>query len=106
MIVGGKLLSYDSRAPPQIQQHASSSSATLRASYTSFRKQPEASRLFLPTMKYVALLSGGKDSCYNLLHCSRNAHKLVAAASLRPEQGKGPLTSTFCTDHFSIPGVR
>lgn len=57
-------------------------------------------------MKYVALLSGGKDSCYNLLHCSRNAHKLVAAASLRPEQGKGPLTSTFCTDHFSIPGVR
>jgi diphthine-ammonia ligase len=41
-------------------------------------------------MKYVALLSGGKDSCYNLLHCSHNGHELVAAASLGPENGKGP----------------
>jgi diphthamide synthase (EF-2-diphthine--ammonia ligase) len=41
-------------------------------------------------MKYVALLSGGKDSCYNLLHCSKNNHVLVAAASLGPEHGKGP----------------
>jgi hypothetical protein len=40
-------------------------------------------------MKYIALLSGGKDSCYNLLHCHRNGHELVAAASLRPEPGKG-----------------
>lgn len=40
-------------------------------------------------MKYVELLSGGKDSCYNLLHCHRNGHELVAAASLGPEQGKG-----------------
>lgn len=40
-------------------------------------------------MKYVALLSGGKDSCFNLLHCQKNGHQLVAAASLRPEQGKG-----------------
>lgn len=40
-------------------------------------------------MKYVALLSGGKDSCFNLLHCQKNGHELVAAASLRPEQGKG-----------------
>ncbi|KAK7695941.1 hypothetical protein QCA50_000580 [Cerrena zonata] len=44
-------------------------------------------------MKYVALLSGGKDSCYNLLHCSRNGHELVAAASLRPEQGKDEIDS-------------
>jgi diphthine-ammonia ligase len=42
-------------------------------------------------MKYVALLSGGKDSCYNLLHCSRNGHELIAAASLGPEHGKGPI---------------
>ena len=45
---------------------------------------------FALPMKYVALLSGGKDSCYNLLHCSRNGHDLVAAASLGPEHGKGP----------------
>ncbi|RPD67264.1 hypothetical protein L227DRAFT_582593 [Lentinus tigrinus ALCF2SS1-6] len=44
-------------------------------------------------MKYVALLSGGKDSCYNLLHCARNGHQLVAAASLGPEQGKEELDS-------------
>ena len=52
-------------------------------------------------MKYLALLSGGKDSCYNILHCARNGHELVAAASLGPEQGKGsaihkllPMTSS------------
>lgn len=42
------------------------------------------------TMKYLALLSGGKDSCYNLVHCAQNGHELVAAASLGPEPGKGP----------------
>lgn len=46
-------------------------------------------------MKYVALLSGGKDSCYNLLHCNRNGHELLAAASLGPEHGKGPATHLF-----------
>lgn len=40
-------------------------------------------------MKYVALLSGGKDSCFNLVHCKLNGHELVAAASLRPADGKG-----------------
>ncbi|KAI0068768.1 hypothetical protein BV25DRAFT_1986338 [Artomyces pyxidatus] len=44
-------------------------------------------------MKYVALLSGGKDSCYNLLHCRKNGHELVAAASLGPEAGKEELDS-------------
>ncbi|KAM5540426.1 hypothetical protein V8D89_005884 [Ganoderma adspersum] len=44
-------------------------------------------------MKYVALLSGGKDSCYNLSHCAKNGHELVAAASLGPEQGKEELDS-------------
>lgn len=44
-------------------------------------------------MKYLALLSGGKDSCYNLVHCAQNGHELVAAASLRPEPGKGPAYS-------------
>jgi diphthine-ammonia ligase len=40
-------------------------------------------------MKIVALLSGGKDSCYNLVHCVRNHHEIIAAASLGPEKGKG-----------------
>ncbi|KAF8897662.1 hypothetical protein BD779DRAFT_1608204 [Infundibulicybe gibba] len=44
-------------------------------------------------MKYVALLSGGKDSCYNLLHCAQHGHELIAAASLGPEPGKEELDS-------------
>ena len=40
-------------------------------------------------MKVVALLSGGKDSCYNLLHCVHNGHTIVAAATLSPPSGKG-----------------
>lgn len=44
-------------------------------------------------MKYLALLSGGKDSCYNLLHCAKNGHELIAAASLAPESGKEELDS-------------
>ncbi|KAF9476485.1 hypothetical protein BDN70DRAFT_882307 [Pholiota conissans] len=44
-------------------------------------------------MQYLALLSGGKDSCYNLVHCAHNGHELVAAASLGPEPGKEELDS-------------
>ncbi|KAH9038864.1 hypothetical protein EDB84DRAFT_1478816 [Lactarius hengduanensis] len=44
-------------------------------------------------MKYIALLSGGKDSCYNLVHCQKNGHELVAAASLGPDHGKEELDS-------------
>ncbi|KAF8450552.1 hypothetical protein L210DRAFT_3608875 [Boletus edulis BED1] len=44
-------------------------------------------------MKYVALLSGGKDSCFNLLHCQRNHHQLIAAATLSPQSGKDEIDS-------------
>ncbi|KAG1833394.1 hypothetical protein EV424DRAFT_1365178 [Suillus variegatus] len=44
-------------------------------------------------MKYVALLSGGKDSCYNLSHCNANDHQLVAAATLSPQSGKDEIDS-------------
>ncbi|KAH9062846.1 hypothetical protein EDB87DRAFT_1710829, partial [Lactarius vividus] len=44
-------------------------------------------------MRYIALLSGGKDSCYNLVHCQKNGHELVATASLGPEHGKEELDS-------------
>ena len=51
-------------------------------------------------MKYVGLLSGGKDSCFNLLHCERNRHELVAVASLGPPDGKGSarFTTSTCLD--------
>jgi diphthamide synthase (EF-2-diphthine--ammonia ligase) len=52
-------------------------------------------------MKYLALLSGGKDSCYNLLHCAKNGHELIAAASLAPESGKGSIPlGGFVTDIY------
>ncbi|KAF8299898.1 adenine nucleotide alpha hydrolases-like protein [Clavulina sp. PMI_390] len=44
-------------------------------------------------MKVVALLSGGKDSCFNLVHCVANGHEIVAAASLGPGPGKEELDS-------------
>ncbi|OAX44530.1 hypothetical protein K503DRAFT_729194 [Rhizopogon vinicolor AM-OR11-026] len=44
-------------------------------------------------MKYVALLSGGKDSCYNLSHCNAHGHHLVAAATLSPQSGKDEIDS-------------
>jgi hypothetical protein len=43
----------------------------------------------LNSMKFVALLSGGKDSCFNISHCQKNGHQLMAAASLRPHEGIG-----------------
>ncbi|KAG8711158.1 hypothetical protein FRC09_020746 [Ceratobasidium sp. 395] len=50
-----------------------------------------------PSMKFVALLSGGKDSCYNIVHCNANGHELVAAASLRPPPGQGWVSPlSFC----------
>lgn len=37
-------------------------------------------------MKIVALVSGGKDSCFNIMHCLANGHELVALANLYPPQ--------------------
>lgn len=40
--------------------------------------------------------SGGKDSCFNLMHCVAEGHELVALANLRPaDKGKS-------TCHFSV----
>lgn len=36
-------------------------------------------------MKFVALVSGGKDSCFNILHCLNAGHELVAMANLHPK---------------------
>lgn len=44
-------------------------------------------------MKVVGLLSGGKDSCFNLCHCARNGHELVALATLVPPGGHDELDS-------------
>lgn len=35
-------------------------------------------------MKIVALVSGGKDSCYNMMQCVAAGHDIVALANLAP----------------------
>ncbi|OBA20533.1 hypothetical protein METBIDRAFT_32522 [Metschnikowia bicuspidata var. bicuspidata NRRL YB-4993] len=35
-------------------------------------------------MKFVALISGGKDSFYNIMQCMNNGHTLLALANLHP----------------------
>ncbi|XP_062580871.1 uncharacterized protein LOC134242764 [Saccostrea cucullata] len=37
-------------------------------------------------MKVVALVSGGKDSCYNMMQCVSEGHHIVALANLKPEK--------------------
>ncbi|XP_046383266.1 uncharacterized protein LOC124153910 [Ischnura elegans] len=36
-------------------------------------------------MRVVALISGGKDSCYNMMQCTAAGHDIVALANLCPE---------------------
>lgn len=43
--------------------------------------------------KVIGLVSGGKDSCFNLMHCVANGHEIVALATLMPEQGIGQCAS-------------
>lgn len=35
-------------------------------------------------MKFVGLLSGGKDSCYNIMKCIEYGHELVCLGNLHP----------------------
>ncbi|WFD31579.1 diphthine--ammonia ligase [Malassezia sp. CBS 17886] len=44
-------------------------------------------------MKVVGLLSGGKDSCFNLCHCVLQGHELVALATLVPPRGQDEIDS-------------
>lgn len=46
-------------------------------------------------MKFVALISGGKDSFYNILECHRQGHELVALANLHPLDQEQNETDSF-----------
>ncbi|KAJ5669182.1 hypothetical protein N7462_010252 [Penicillium macrosclerotiorum] len=37
-------------------------------------------------LNVIALISGGKDSLYSILHCIRNGHNVVALANLHPSE--------------------
>lgn len=40
------------------------------------------------TMRVAGLISGGKDSCYNMMQCIAAGHHIVALANLRPDENK------------------
>ncbi|KAL9957836.1 hypothetical protein ACROYT_G034784 [Oculina patagonica] len=44
-------------------------------------------------MRVVALISGGKDSCYNMMQCVQQGHVIVALANLKPSDGADELDS-------------
>lgn len=39
------------------------------------------------SLSVIALISGGKDSFYSILHCQANGHRVVALANLYPSSG-------------------
>lgn len=57
-------------------------------------------------MKFVALLSGGKDSCYNLIKCIQKGHDLIAVANLMPPDDEIEEMNSFMYQsaaHQTIP---
>ncbi|RCI03262.1 ATP binding domain 4 [Rhizopus stolonifer] len=59
-------------------------------------------------MKIVALISGGKDSCYNMMQCVANGHEIVALANLRPpnQSGKGHDAIHYYSECMDLPLYR
>lgn len=43
----------------------------------------------MKNLKVVALISGGKDSLFSILHCTANGHDVVALANLHPQLRDG-----------------
>ncbi|GLC43297.1 hypothetical protein PLESTF_000414800 [Pleodorina starrii] len=47
-------------------------------------------------MRVVALVSGGKDSCYSMQLCKEHGHDVVALANLLPEESAPDELDSFC----------
>ncbi|XP_059860937.1 diphthine--ammonia ligase isoform X1 [Delphinus delphis] len=52
------------------------------------RPAPAARMRTAPSMRVAALISGGKDSCYNMMQCIAAGHQIVALANLRPPENQ------------------
>lgn len=46
-------------------------------------------------MKFIALISGGKDSFYNIFHCLKNNHELIALGNLHPRESEEQELDSF-----------
>ena len=53
-------------------------------------------------MRVVGLVSGGKDSCYNLINVVAEGHELVALANLRYERGPHRLSARIYRSRCKI----
>lgn len=49
-----------------------------------------------PRYKVLALVSGGKDSCYSMVQCVAAGHEIVALANLCPEDESGKAFTLSC----------
>lgn len=61
----------------------------------------------IASMDFVALLSGGKDSCYNIYQCQKYGHCLVCVANLHPPVESDELNSFMyqCAGASAIPAI-
>jgi diphthine-ammonia ligase len=58
----------------------------------------------LTRLKVIALISGGKDSLYSILHCLKNGHEVVALGNLYPA-GNDPDSAMYQTvghEHINL----
>lgn len=53
-----------------------------------------------PPLNVVALISGGKDSLFSILHCVKNGHNVVALANLHPRRGTAAAEQQDDIDSF------
>ncbi|KAK4945330.1 hypothetical protein LTR10_015489 [Elasticomyces elasticus] len=56
------------------------------------------------SLKVIALISGGKDSLFSILHCFKNGHKVVALANLYPKPPEGHAHTTGSPSNDEIEG--
>lgn len=55
------------------------------------------------SLKVIALISGGKDSFYSLLHCLQNGHQIVALGNLYPPKPPQSSRDDFSSSSSSAP---
>lgn len=53
----------------------------------------------------VGLVSGGKDSCYNMMKCTQEGHEIVCLANLYPSGGLDEVDS-FMYQSVGYQGVQ
>ena len=57
-------------------------------------------------MKVVALLSGGKDSCFSIMECRRHGHEVVAVANLYPPEAAASVSDDMDSWTFQTVGYQ